>query len=257
MALRAALQTLSFNQSGLRLIPALSCQQCTSSDIVPRRHHRWRVPRGEHGVYPKTTVDPTTDKDELAEMPESDPRHFSEVKALETSDYIACIQDPLIEKFIKKMINKKGKKDDHRKIQTREIMYNCLEHIKHTQLEKYNQAGTQEEKDAVEINPYKIIYGAMENARPLLKLSEMRKGAVLYRVPVPVTETEQYFTALKWFIEAGRINNLFEDANTPQRLGNEFINAYNNTGKVVRRKQELHKEAEANKAYAHFRWGRQ
>ena len=164
---------------------------------------------------------------------------------------------------------------------------NCLEHIKHTQLEKYNKATTQEEKDAIEINPYKIIYGAMENAKPLLKLSEMRKGAVLYRVPVPggrqliarlsfvinmspllcpchhisfrqcsVTETQQYFTALKWFIEAGRINNLFEDANTPQRLGNEFINAYNNTGKVVRQKQELHKEAEANKAYAHFRWGR-
>ena len=69
-------------------------------------------------------------------------------------------------------------------------------------------------------------------------------------------EVEQYHKALKWFIEAGRVNNLFEDSNTPQRMATELINAYNNTGKVIRQKQELHKEAEANKAYAHFRWGR-
>lgn len=207
-------------------------------------------------MYPSTAIYPTTDKTELAEMEDSDPRHFSEVRALEDSDYIACLQDPLIEKFIKKMLNKRGVKERHRKIHTREIMYNCMEIIKYTQLEKYNSASTQEEKDAIEINPYKIIYGAMENAKPLLKISDMRKGAVMYRVPVPVSETEQYFTALKWFIEAGRINGLFEDSNTPQRLATEFINAYNNTGKVVRQKQELHKEAEANKAYAHFRWGR-
>ena len=60
-----------------------------------------------------------------------------------------------------------------------------MEIIKYTQLEKYNGASTQEEKDAIEINPYKIIYGAMENAKPLLKIADMRKGAVMYRVPVP------------------------------------------------------------------------
>ena len=60
-----------------------------------------------------------------------------------------------------------------------------MEFIKHTQLEKYYKATTQEERDAIETNPYKILYGAIENARPLLKMVEMRKGAVLYRVPVP------------------------------------------------------------------------
>ena len=63
--------------------------------------------------------------------------------------------------------------------------YNCLELIKHSQLEKYHQAASQEERDAIETNPYKILHGAMENARPLLKMVQVRKGAVLYRVPVP------------------------------------------------------------------------
>ena len=63
--------------------------------------------------------------------------------------------------------------------------YNCLELIKHSQLEKYHQATSQEERDAIETNPYKILHGAMENARPLLKMVQVRKGAVLYRVPVP------------------------------------------------------------------------
>jgi len=199
-------------------------------------------------------MDPTTDKTELAEMSESDPRHFNEIKALETSEYISCLQDPLIEKFIKKMCNKRNKKERFRKEATREIMYNCLEIIKHTQLEKYYQATTQEERDAIETNPYKIVYGAMENARPLLRLRDVRKAAVIYRVPVPVSETHQYFIALKWFVEAGRINGFFEDHHTPQRMADEFLSAYANTGKVIRRKQEIHKEAEANKAYAHFRW---
>ena len=70
------------------------------------------------------------------------------------------------------------------------LRYDCLEIIKYTQLEKYNGASTQEEKDAIEINPYKIIYGAMENAKPLLKIADMRKGAVMYRVPVPGESSE-------------------------------------------------------------------
>jgi len=257
MALRSALQALSFGQYGARLIPAICYQQSSSSfDAVPRRHHVWKSVRGEYGIYPKTTLEPTTDKMELAEMDESDPRHFSEIKALETHEYFSCLQDPLVEKFIRKMLNKRGVKENDRRTVTREIMYNCLELIKHSQLEKYHQATSQEERDAIETNPYKILHGAMENARPLLKMVQVRKGAVLYRVPVPVVEVEQYHKALKWFIEAGRVNNLFEDSNTPQRMATELINAYNNTGKVIRQKQELHKEAEANKAYAHFRWGR-
>ena len=69
-------------------------------------------------------------------------------------------------------------------------------------------------------------------------------------------EDQQYHKALKWFVDAGRVNDIFEDANTAQRMANEILAAFNNTGKVIRKKQELHKEAEANKAYAHFRWGR-
>jgi len=130
-----------------------------------------------------------------------------------------------------------------------------MEFIKYAQLEKYHAAVTQEEKDAIEINPYKIIYGALENAKPLLNVIDKRKAAIMYRVPIPVPEDQQYRMALRWMVEAGRLNKFFEDPHTARRMADELLSAYENTGKVVRQKQELHKEAEANKAYAHFRWG--
>jgi len=262
MALRAALQSLSFSQTGVRLIPTVSYNHATiATDYVPKRHHRWvKTDKGLSGAYPQTTMLPVTEKEELMEMSPSDPRRFNEIKALEQHDYFCCLQDPLVEKFIRKMINKKDMKRSinnyYRKVETREIMYNCLEFIKHSQLEKYYQAETQEEKDSIETNPYKVLYTALENARPLLTLTNIRKGAVIYRVPIPVSEDTQYNMALKWFVEAGRLNKVFEDAQTAQRMANEILAAFANTGKVIRQKQELHKEAEANKAYAHFRWGR-
>lgn len=261
MALKAALQTLSFSQAGVRLIPAIASHQTTiNTDYVPKRYHQWITPKGVYGAYAQTSLLPTTEKEELLEMTPNDPRRFNEIRALEQHDYVCCLQDPLVEKFIRKMINKKNVKKSltnyYRKVETREIMYNCMEFIKHSQLEKYHQAETQEERDSIETNPYKVLYTALENARPILGLINVRKGAIIYRVPVPVSEIHQYHRALKWFVEAGRVNNIFEDANTPQRMANEIVSAFNNTGKVIRQKQELHKEAEANKAYAHFRWGK-
>ena len=67
------------------------------------------------------------------------------------------------------------------------LRYNCMEFIKHSQLEKYHQAETQEERDSIETNPYKVLYTALENARPILGLINVRKGAIIYRVPVPGT----------------------------------------------------------------------
>jgi len=264
MALNLAFKTLTFGRTSCRVIPALSLIQPSSVDVVvPRRtirDVRWAMTNpklGKYGAYPATTMWPTTDKTELAEMSESDPRRFSEIRALESYDYVACFQDPVIEKFIRKMINKKGSKsrDRFQKHKTRELMYNCMEFIKYAQLEKYHAAVTQEEKDAIEVCPYKIIYGALENGKPLLNVIDKRKAAVMYRVPIPVPEDQQFRKAVRWFIEAGRLNKYFEDAHTARRLAEEFLNGFENTGKVIRQKQELHKEAEANKAYAHFRWG--
>jgi len=261
MALKAALQTLSFGASGARLIPAISSHPTTVYvQYAQKRNHRWTKEKSLHGAYPQTAMLPITEKEELAEVGPSDPRRFSEIRALETHDYFCCLQDPLVEKFIRRMINKKMMKRSitnyARKVETREIMYNCMEFIKHSQLEKYYAAETQEERDSIETDPYKVLYTAIENARPVLSLINLRKGAVIYRVPIPVGEDQQYHKAVKWFVEAGRVNGIFEDANTAQRMANEILAAFTNTGKVIRQKQELHKEAEANKAYAHFRWGK-
>lgn len=258
MGSKAVFQTLALGQTCARVITPIVCRQTTL--IIPIRHHRWTSPKGVFGSYPLTSMLPVTEKEDLADIGPSDPRRFNEIKALETYDYFCCLQDPLVEKFIRRMINKKdvkrSLKNYERKVVTREIMYNCLEFIKHAQLEKFYSAETAEARDSIETNPYTILYAAVENARPLLNLTNIRKGAIIYRVPMPVGEDQQYRKAVKWFVQAGRVNGLFEDANTAQRMANEILAAYENTGKVVRQKQELHKEAEANKAYAHFRWSK-
>lgn len=222
---------------------------------------RWRrtpqrSPEDGRQPYPVSAIDPITDKLELAEMEDSDPRHFTPIKALPTQDYICSFQDPLIEKIIGVMMNKRSERRQDRRAMTRELVYSTIELIKMTQLTKYHSAKTQEERDTIETNPYKIIHQAVENCKPLLSLEEVRKGGVIYRVPSPVTEINQLWRVLRWLIDTARYDKSTPDQKVYERLAYELLNAYNNTGKVVRQKQELHKEAETNKAYAHFRWGR-
>merc|ERR1712136_708176 len=237
-------------QCNLSSAAKITCASLQNSDnvfsIMGTGDRRWRLRKmtgtgtGPTGsAYPSTTLHPTTDKKEIAEMDTNDPRRFSQIRALPSQNYVACFQDPLVEKFISKMLNKKGmrmrsKRVPCRKVVTRDIMYNAMEMIKHTQLEKYYQAASESERQDIETNPYTIIHGAFEN------LSEHQRSVL----------------SLKWLIEASRIQGWFEDEYTSQRLAQELVAAFYNTGKVVRKKQEMHKEAESNKAYAHFRWGR-
>jgi len=259
-------------QCNLSSAAKITCASLQNSDnvfsILGTGDRRWRLRKmtgtgtGPTGsAYPSTTLHPTTDKKEIAEMDTNDPRRFSQIRALPSQNYVACFQDPLVEKFISKMLNKKGmrmrsKRVPCRKVVTRDIMYNAMEMIKHTQLEKYYQAASESERQDIETNPYTIIHGAFENCKPVLSLTDVRKGAVIYRVPIPLSEHQRSVLSLKWLIEASRIQGWFEDEYTSQRLAQELVAAFYNTGKVVRKKQEMHKEAESNKAYAHFRWGR-
>lgn len=74
----------------------------------------------------------------------------------------------------------------------------------------------------------------------------------LFKVPVPLTAKESQFRSMKWLIEA--INTKDRRVHFPESLAHEMIDAANNTGRVVKRKQDLHKQCEANRAYAHYRW---
>ena len=128
-----------------------------------------------------------------------------------------------------------------------------LEHIKCVQIKKFNSVDPHE-KDGVELNPLTVFHIALENAKPIVGVKTLTKGAQAYRVPYPLSSQQQFFMTVKWMLNHVRNGK----PNTPAslRLGNEILAAYNGEGVAMKRKQELHKLAEANRAYAHFRWKR-
>jgi small subunit ribosomal protein S7 len=83
----------------------------------------------------------------------------------------------------------------------------------------------------------------------------VRRGGVRYQVPVPISEQSSYYRACKWIVEASRDGKWMErKMHFPERLAFELLDASNNQGRVIKRKQDLHRLCEANRAYAHYRW---
>jgi small subunit ribosomal protein S7 len=100
-------------------------------------------------------------------------------------------------------------------------------------------------------DPVDLLMGAMENARPKLEVKSRRVGGATYQVPVEITFERQESLALRWIVDAanGRKGIPMREA-----IAAEIIDAYNNTGSVVKKKEEMHKMAQANRAFAHLRW---
>ncbi|HEX7631062.1 MAG TPA: 30S ribosomal protein S7 [Lacunisphaera sp.] len=100
-------------------------------------------------------------------------------------------------------------------------------------------------------DPVDLLMGAMENARPKLEVKSRRVGGATYQVPVEISFERQESLALRWIVDAatGRKGVPMREA-----IASEIIDAYNNTGTVVKKKEEMHKMAQANRAFAHLRW---
>ena len=100
-------------------------------------------------------------------------------------------------------------------------------------------------------DPVDLLMGAMENARPKLEVKSRRVGGATYQVPVEISFERQESLALRWIVTAatGRKGTPMREA-----IAAEIIDAYNNTGSVVKKKEEMHKMAQANRAFAHLRW---
>lgn len=133
----------------------------------------------------------------------------------------------------------------------RELVERGLENIKRIQLERYHLADP-DEKDSIETDPLKIFHKAVENTRPILMLTPVKRGGVTYQVPVPVAEKRSYFMSMRWLKEA--INDKERTVHFPEKFAWEILDAYANQGRVIKRKLELYKQCEANRAYAHYRW---
>ncbi len=100
-------------------------------------------------------------------------------------------------------------------------------------------------------DPLRIFKRAVENARPAVEVRSRRVGGSTYQVPVEVRPERRNALGFRWLIDFSRKRN---EKTMVERLTNELLDASNNRGMAVRKKDETHRMADANKAFAHYRW---
>ena len=100
-------------------------------------------------------------------------------------------------------------------------------------------------------DPLEVFDQALKNVMPVLEVRARRIGGANYQVPVEVSSERRMTLGLRWLTNYSRLRN---ENTMVDRLANEIIDASNGTGAAVKKKEDTHKMAEANKAFAHFRW---
>ncbi len=135
----------------------------------------------------------------------------------------------VVSKFIGRMMLS-GKKNI-----TTKIIYDSFDRIK--------------EKTGEE--PLALFNKALENVKPVVEVKSRRVGGATYQVPMDIPEKRREALAMRWIIGAARKRSGHAMS---ERLAAELIDAFNNTGTAFKKKEEVHRMAEANKAFAHFRW---
>lgn len=135
----------------------------------------------------------------------------------------------LISIFVNTIL-KKGKKNTAQK-----IVYTAMERVK------------QKAKE----DPLKMFEKAVENVRPVLETKSRRVGGATYQVPIEVSLTRSTSLAVRWLIRYARDRT---GKSMEEKLSAEIIDAMNNRGGAVKKKEDIHKMAESNRAFAHYRW---
>jgi small subunit ribosomal protein S7 len=136
-------------------------------------------------------------------------------------------------KIVSKFINaimKSGKKSTAEK-----ICYGAFEILK-------NKTGS---------DPLKVFKTALENVKPVIEVKPRRVGGATYQVPVEIRPHRRTALAFRWILKYARDRG---EKTMGERLAGELMDAFNNTGVSIKKKEDTHKMAEANKAFAHYRW---
>ncbi len=135
----------------------------------------------------------------------------------------------LISIFVSTIL-KKGKKNTAQK-----IVYTAMERV----------------KEKAKEDPLKIFGKAVENVRPVLETKSRRVGGATYQVPIEVSITRSTSLAVRWLIRYARDR---AGKSMEEKLSAEIMDAVNNRGGAVKKKEDIHKMAESNRAFAHYRW---
>ena len=115
------------------------------------------------------------------------------------------------------------------------ILYNALDKIKEKNKE----------------DPIKVFNSAISNVKPNVECRSRRVGGATYQVPMEVRPKRAQTLAMKWIVDSALKRN---EKTMRERVANEIFDAFNNKGNAVKKREETHKMAEANRAFSHFRW---
>ena len=105
-------------------------------------------------------------------------------------------------------------------------------------------------KERTEKNPMDVFDGALKNVSPAMEVRPRRVGGATYQVPMEVSSARKMTLALRWILSAA---NERSGRSFPEKLAGELIDAFNETGAAIRKRDETHKMAEANRAFSHYR----
>jgi small subunit ribosomal protein S7 len=103
----------------------------------------------------------------------------------------------------------------------------------------------------IDKEPLEVFLKALDNVKPMIEVKSRRVGGATYQVPVEIRETRREALGMRWIIGAARKRS---GRGMCDRLAAELMDAYNSTGTAFKKKEDTHKMAEANKAFAHYRW---
>ncbi len=106
-------------------------------------------------------------------------------------------------------------------------------------------------KEKLGREPLEVFNKALENVKPVVEVKSRRVGGSTYQVPVEVRESRREALAMRWLIQYARER---KGGSMSQKLSAELIDAFNSTGSAFKKKEDTHRMAEANKAFAHYRW---
>lgn len=141
----------------------------------------------------------------------------------------AVYQSQAVEKFICRMML------DGKKSVSRKILYSAMEKI----AEKTGESALD------------VFNKAVENVKPVVEIKSKRVGGANYQVPVEIRESRREALSMRWIINAARSRN---GKAMSDKLADELVDAYNSTGAAFKKKEDVHRQAEANKAFSHIRW---
>ncbi|MCZ7529386.1 MAG: 30S ribosomal protein S7 [Acidimicrobiia bacterium] len=139
----------------------------------------------------------------------------------------------------------------HKSVVVTQVINKVLQRGKRSQAEQIVYTALEEMEQKTGSEPIATLKRAVENVRPALEVRSRRVGGATYQVPVEVRPRRATTLAIRWIVGYARQRR---EKTMPERLANELLDASNGIGAAIKRREDLQKMAESNKAFAHYRW---